>query len=650
MRITCSSGNFKVADCQHNKLQIISALEQASYAQADFLLFSELSLTGYSCGDLFYNQDLLAQAQSALQDIMLASKDKDVVTIFGLPVTIHNALYDCAAVIYNGVLLGLVPKTYLSNSNACSEKRYFASSFALKAHTLSLEYNRLFPNSASSLSLTGQQVPVGQTLLFYDRRHQLTFGIELGEDLWSPIPKSSVLCAHGAQVIFNLSADIESVARVEARHDVMQQLSGLQKSIYVYCSGGREESTTDVLYSDYKAVFDVGTLVAESNEQTNLTVDVDLLQCCSQRKKVSFYNTENRLLDAAVEPHWVYFAKEHLQDHIGSYKLVREPFLSGLPIATACTRICEMQQLALLKRMQYMQRQKLIIGVSGGMDSTVALLSCVELFNSQHLPLTDIIGVNMPGAGTSARTLKNATELMAKLQIISRNIQITAAVEAHLKNISHPEQLFDITYEQTQSRERTKILMDLANQENGIVIGTGDMSEFALGWMSYAGDHISMYAINSGLPKTVVKSLLNWYSQRAEGELQQILEDIVHTPISPELLPLDENGVQQQSTESLVGSYLIHDFFLYHLITEGCGVKQLYSMACLTFTEFSQEAIWQQLEVFIKRFFTRQYKRSCFSDGVQLLDAGLSPRGYWRMPSDAECALWLKELQDIKEG
>ena len=634
MRIICATGNFQVANCLHNCQEIIALTDKASHINADFILFSELSVTGYSCGDLFYNQDLLEQALIALKQIIAASQDKDIIIIFGMPLESQDQLFNCAVVVHQGKILGIVPKTFLPNTNEFYEKRYFSGAFELKQ---------------KEIILCGQTVPIGQPLIFKDYSHSIVFGVEICEDFWSPVPVSSVLCSCGAKIIFNLSASNETVSKKDIRKEMIKTVSRLQNSIYVYCSGGKGESTTDIIYSDYRCVFDCGMLISESDDSDDdvlMIADADQQLCCIQRKKASAYSIVNGFIN--TEPTYISFQKQSLNRHIGTYLLNREPFLSFLDPDSVCERICHLQQQALLKKMKYMQREKLIIGVSGGLDSAAALLACTELLRNKYISPKNIIGVSMPGAGTTNRTRNNAECLMKELHITSHCIPITDAVNVHLKNISHPEKQYDITYEQTQSRERTKILMDLANQENGIVIGTGDMSEFALGWMSYSGDHISMYAVNCGLPKTVIRMLVEWYCRKSSGVLRQILEDIIATPVSPELLPLDENGGQKQQTEALVGSYLIHDFFLYHFIVRGCKIQQLFELACLSFPEYSRQKIKEMLKVFIIRFFTRQYKRNCFSDGVQLLDAGLSPRGYWRMPSDAEYTLWMNELERIK--
>ena len=629
MKIACASINTKIADCKHNCQQIIEAIKTATEKNVDFLLFGELSVTGSSCGDLFYNNDLLASARSSLYKVVEATSCTDMVVIVGAPIEICDKLFNCAVIIQSNRILGVVPKTIIPNSN---EQRYFSSS---KNLTLSV------------IELLGQNIPIGQPMILCDSKNHVSFGVEIGDDLISPIPMSSKLCLHDAQIIFNLSADMETVSKIKSRRELIKQVSTLQKSIYVYCSGGKGESTTDVIYSEYMGIYHNGQVVSESDslfDDSFVVADVDTQECIALRKKMNVFTTRHNDNSVITIP----FNKKELCDEFGKHMLVREPFFQYTDKVKACEWICQMQQKALLKRMEYMNRNKLIIGVSGGLDSTVALLACVRLFKAHDMPLENIIGVTMPGAGTSERTLTNAVELMKELGITRRNIPITKAVKEHLENISHPEGVYDITYEQTQSRERTKILMDIANQQNGIVIGTGDMSEFALGWMSYSGDHISMYAINCGLPKTVIRKLIKWYIDSSIGRLSHILQDISDTPISPELLPLDDNGQQIQRTETLVGSYILHDFFLYHLIINNMAIRKLFKLSCNTFSEYNPKEIKRLMKVFITRFFTRQFKRSCFSDGIQLLDAGLSPRGYLRMPSDAECTLWINELEEIR--
>jgi len=635
MKIICASIETEIADCYANYKMIRQIIENAKTQNADMLVFPELCITGYSCGDMFYHPDLLEAASEVLLKTAALTCNTDLLCFVGLPIAVNDCLYNCAAVLHDGRILGIVPKCYLANTGEYYEKRWFSSGWDC---------------NAEEVRIKDHVIPFGRMMCFEDTSSSMKIGVEICEDMWAPISISDILSVSGANLIVNLSASNETVHKEERRKEIIKNLSYKQKCIYIYCSGGTSESTTDIIYSEYKGIYASGRLICENHltdpDSRILTCETELHEILAERRKNNI--SHSCLPYFKADMHHISFSKKYWHETAGKAEM-REPFLGGLSPDTVSERTAFLQQKALLKKMKYTKRKKIVIGVSGGLDSTAALLSCTALFKSQKMELSNIIGVSMQGPGTTERTHGNAHKLMQLLQISELEIPITDAVSRHLENIGQPEGLYDITYEQTQSRERTKILMDLANKENALVIGTGDMSEFALGWMSYSGDQISMYALNCGIPKTIIKHMTEWYAETAENaEIREILKDILGTPVSPELLPLDNDGKQKQSTERLVGPYLLHDYFLYHFISDYSNIISLYKNACRTFPEYREKDIKRWLEIFITRFFTRQFKRTCFSDGIQIFDAGLSPRGYWRMPSDLSPELLLHKLRELK--
>lgn len=630
MRIVCASIETKLGDCHHNTLAIQEQIVNADNQEADIVVFPELTITGCTCGDIFYNSSLVQQSMRSLLEINTFSKESSSVIVIGLPIAFRDGLFDCAAVIFKGKIYGIVPKNEISGAGEYDEDRWFTDA----------------PKDCHALSIDGYEVPFGRSILFSSDSGEI-FAIELGADLRSPFCISSRLCQCGANLILHLAGSRETVSEIDDRRKLLEARSLMQSSVYVFCAGGEQESSTDCVYTGYKTVLARGKVEAETDclkmRRNMLTADVFPCEARPVRMRSGFDKRSDKDDTTCT---FVHIPIKTVNRYEFAAKN-REPFIDQMDVDTVCARIVHLQTVALLKKAEYMDRKKLIIGVSGGLDSAVALLSCAEAYRSAGIDVKNIIGITMPGPGTSNRTHQNALQLMASLGITSVTVNITDAVSRHLKNIQHSENVFDITYEQTQSRERTKVLLDYANKENGIVIGTGDMSEFALGWMTYSGDHISMYALNCGIPKTVIKHMAHWYCRKADAMLRVVLEDILDTPVSPELLPLDEHGEQKQSTESLVGPYIIHDFFLYHILTNAYSMQKLFTLACVTFPEYSDSDIKKWLRIFIDRFFTRQYKRSCFSDGVQVFDCGLSPRGYWRMPSDVSPSLWLNEVDQL---
>lgn len=623
MKIACAHIDTSISDCEHNESEIINTIINAAKCNTDIIVFPELSITGYSCGNIFLNRTLLHYALSSLKHIKDATKEWNIIIAVGLPFVKDNLLYDCAALIYRGKILGIVPKTRLRNTDGYSEQRWFCPWTFGKQE---------------EIDLFDEKIPFGQPLIF-NPLSSVNISIEIGSDTYEKSEVDLKDSSLVTNVIINLAAVHETVNSPE-KHLQIGTNHDLQNTVYIYCSGGTE-STTDFAFESYKSIHSFGIVIAETEEKY-LEAEVD--SCILANNQNNHASTANSDLfskkDFILEPQ--YQTKDN--------KIIfQEPFMNGMPEDTVSSRILRMQSKALTKKMKYMNRDKLILGISGGLDSTVALLSCYQCFVENNWNLKNIIGISMPGPGTTERTYNNSLRLMNALGITSIIVDIRKSTVTHLKNIGQPDELYDITYEQTQSRERTKILMDFANKENGIVIGTGDMSEFALGWMSYSGDQISMYAINAGIPKTVMRHFANWYLQTSDGELHDTIKDILCTPVSPELLPLNELGEQKQSTEMLVGPYIVHDFFLYHFISDYQSIEEIFHLACTAFHgQYSSDLLLNWLKIFVTRFFTRQYKRSCFSDGLQVFDIGLSPRDSWKMPSDVSPDMWLKEIERLR--
>ncbi|MBR4863283.1 MAG: NAD(+) synthase [Oscillospiraceae bacterium] len=621
----CATIEGKLGDIRHNTDCIVNEIRSCIDRKIDILTFPEMSLTGYSCGDILYNQRLTAQIHIAAEQIAKSTEGSSIFVVVGAPIRNNGKLMNCAIVFHGGSILGIVPKVQLDNINENDSRHFVAPSFT----------------DDSVIHLCGQAVRCSPRLLFEDPTHGLKIGIVIGNDADNSISVANLLSHRGANLIINPSAAKETVSHYE-EIDLLTKSASLQnKCIYMYAASGKTESTTDQVYSGYLAIFENGNCIRktaplEITQRICGTVDPEHIhqaraKSCAFDPIVSFADSDFPAALICLQPH-------------GTYQSIScEPFLADLPADTVCRRILELQSQALQKKLQYTNRNKLIIGISGGLDSTVALLACCHAFRKAAIPLENIIGVTMPGPGTSERTHRNALALMKELGITAMEIDINAAVSAHLDNIQHPKALFDITYEQTQSRERTKILMDLANQQNGIVIGTGDLSEIALGWMSYSGDQISMYGINSGIPKTVMRHLGCFLAEHADGNLQSVLRDIMETPVSPELLPLKNDGTQKQETEALVGPYVVHDFFLYYFVKYGYDPEKILRLAGCAFQGvYNSQQLSSWMQLFLKRFFTRQFKRSCFPDGCQVFDMSLSPRNGWRMPSDVFAETFLE--------
>ena len=620
VKVAAAIPELKVADCAFNVSKIIELLQRAEQEKVQVVCFPELSVTGYTCADLFFQEKLLQDAEKYLAELQLASFATTAVAIVGMPVRVDNQLFNVAVVLQGGRILGVVPKTNLPNNNEFYEKRWFASAKSTDVTTIKID---------------GEEVPFGTDILFTDRK--FSFAIELCEDLWVPIPPSSQHAVHGADIIFNLSATNELIAKHHYLCQLIEQQSARCNSGYVYASSGFGESTTDVVYAGNGLIAENGKMIAASERflfESQLVVseiDVERLRA-DRMRNTNFSNEKSDKKYRIVNIEDAHFTHFELKRSFGKH-----PFVPAMANRNeSCEEIFSIQVGGLAKRWQHTKAETLVLGISGGLDSTLALLVCVKTADKLGIDRKSIIGITMPGFGTTDRTYSNALNLMNSLGISQKEISIKDACVQHFNDIGHDVSVHDITYENTQARERTQILMDIANQHNGLVIGTGDLSELALGWATYNGDHMSMYAVNSGIPKTLVRYLVDWVSQTLDGAAALILQDVLNTPVSPELLPADENGKIAQKTEDLVGPYELHDFFLYYFVRFGFAPEKIRFLANNAFDgDYTDELIVKWLKVFLRRFFAQQFKRSCMPDGPKVGSINLSPRGDWRMPSDA---------------
>lgn len=619
VRVAAAVPHVRLADCAANTQTIISMLRQADAEQVEVVCFPELSTTGYSCGDLFFQQQLLNDSDRAIKSILKATADFETILLVGAPLWLGSRLYNCAYIMHRGKLIGVVPKTHIPNNNEFSEKRWFTS-------------GRIADRT--EITWDGCLVPFGMDLVFSTRNFH--FGIEICEDLWTPIPPGTQLALQGAEVIFNLSASNELVDKAQYRRNIVGQLSSRTCSGYVYVSSGWGESTTDVVFSGDAMIVDNGTLLSETERfamHDQLIIDeihIDRLRA-ERLKNGNFDNDRTgqyRMVNIDNQPK----AWERLHRTINPY-----PFIPPLhKRATVCNDIFSIQATGLARRWMQAHSQALVVGISGGLDSTLALLVCVKMCDKLGIDRKKVIGITMPGFGTTDRTYHNALQLMDALGVTRREISIKEASLQHFNDIGHNVDVHDTTYENTQARERTQILMDVANQVNGLVVGTGDLSELALGWATYNGDQMSMYAVNAGIPKTLVRYMVEFAAHDFAKVAEPILIDVLATPVSPELLPTDDQGSISQKTEDLIGPYELHDFFLYYMLRCGFPKRNIAFMACCAFEgKYTPEVIDKWLNVFTHRFFTQQFKRSAMPDGPKVGSVGLSPRGDWHMPSDA---------------
>ncbi len=623
IKVASAIPQLRVADCNFNVEEIKTLIEQATARNVSIVCFPELCITSYTCGDLFYQKRLLQDAQNALLDLMEQTKALNIVSIVGMPLKHKEQLFNVAVVFSKNKIIGVVPKINIPNNNEYYEKRWFQSGL----------------NINETIQIGKQEVVFSPNTVF--DFGNVSFGIEICEDLWTPIPPSSQLAIEGAKIIFNLSASNELVSKHNYRRELIKQQSARCHCGYVYSSAGFGESTTDLVFSGIGITAENGKIVAENKRfsaRSQLIVselDIERMEV-DRLKNSNFFNYKkgnyNNIRINKILTRWK--TKEPFQFNplIDPY-----PFIPAKNNRNeACQEIISIQTLGLAKRWQHTNCETLVIGISGGLDSTLALLVCAKTADFLGFNRKRIVGVTMPGFGTTNRTYENAIALMQSLGITTKEISIKKATTQHLEDISHDINLYDTTYENAQARERTQILMDLANKENGLVVGTGDLSEVALGWSTYNGDHMSMYGVNNGVPKTLVKYLVEWFAYQPEHrKTQSILLDVVATPVSPELLPHKEQKILQR-TEDIVGPYELHDFFLYYFVRFGFSPQKIYFMAQKAFKyKYNKEQIEKWLNLFLHRFFSQQFKRSCLPDGPKVGSINLSPRGDWRMPSDA---------------
>lgn len=627
----------RVGDVQYNTEQIEALLTQAEEAGIEIIVFPELSLTGYTCQDLFRQRSLLETIDAAVTHLLQSTLQKDVIAIVGAPLEVGNLLLNCAIVVQQGKLLGIVPKTYLPNYNEFYEKRWFTSAQSLRPTTI---------------RLAGTAIEVSAQPKLFETALGVKFGIEICEDVWAPTPPSNHLTLAGADLIFNLSATDELVGKHAYLKSLLAQQSARTISGYVYSSCGFGESTQDVVYGGNALIYENGTLLSEGQRfalsQQLVTAQIDIERIRYDRcNNTTFATAQFReVSETAIVPCCPLknFKPFHLERIIPSAPFIPE----AMAMESACEEVFHIQTMGLAKRLRHIHAEKVVLGISGGLDSTLALLVCVRTFDLLKLNRQGIIGVTMPGFGTTDQTHQNAHLLMQLLGVTMREVPIAASVTQHFKDIGHDGAVHDVVYENSQARERTQILMDISNQVGGIVIGTGDLSELALGWATYNGDQMSMYGVNASVPKTLVQCLVQHEALHSSQELSLVLKDILNTPISPELTPADNAGRISQRTEELIGPYELHDFYLYYVMRFGFTPAKIFLLAQKAFNNrYTDEVLKHWLCSFYRRFFAQQFKRSCMPDGPKVGGISLSPRGDWRMPSDATAALWLQSCETL---
>lgn len=635
IRVGAIVNKLALANPLKNAEVIINKIKKAETLGVSIVMTPELSLAGYTCGDLFLQEQLLDDSIKALEKVLNKTKDIDIISILGMPIRHNNQLFNCAVVITKGEILGVIPKTYIPNYQEFYEARWFSSSKEL---------------ITEEIEILGQPVPITTNILFQDKTlKEAIFGIEICEDLWTVNPPSNNHVLRGATMIFNLSSSNELIGKQEYRKNLVASQSARTISAYIYASSGVMESTSDILFGGASMIYENGSLLAENKrfelESNIITADIDVLKLANDRIKNRSFMKNTNLEEYKIIKLDI---KDNIKELNREYK--EYPFVPSneLERNKRCEEIIEIQSTALARRLIQVGNPKCVIGMSGGLDSTLAFLVIVKAYEKLKRNPKDIIGITMPGFGTTDRTYQNSIDLVKEYGATLKEISIKDAALLHMKDIGLPETDRSVTYENIQARERTQILMDVANMENGLVIGTGDLSELALGWCTYNGDHMSMYAVNTSIPKTLVRYLVAWVKDTTDGKKKEVLQDILDTPISPELLPPDEAGNILQKTESSIGPYVLHDFYLYHFLRYGAAPKKIYTLAKHTFkNSFSKEEIKKWLKVFIRRFFTQQFKRNCIPDGVKVGSISLSPRGDLRMPSDASMEAWIKELDQI---
>ena len=625
-RIAAAVNKTTVANPKKNAEEILTLINEAQKKEVSVIVFPELTLTGYTASDLFLNQTLLASQNESLQHILNNIKDINTIVILGITVFEADRLYNCAAVLQSGKVLGIVPKSYLPNNKEFYEKRQFVSGRDIVRTTV---------------ELLDEEVPFGVDLLFTDKA-DMTFGVEICEDLWAVTPPSNHMASNGANLLFNLSASNELIGKHEYREELVRTQSARCMAAYVYASAGVGESTTDTVYGGHAIISEYGSTLIQNErfslENSLITADIDLERLRWLRLNESSYSDGRRKKTRTIKVSALPKLSK-IQREINPHPFVPSKYADK---QHRCDEIVHIQAHGLIKRMSHAHIKKAVIGISGGLDSTLALLSTHKAFEIMNWDVKNIIAVTMPGFGTTSRTKSNAVKLCEALGVTLKTIDITDISLKEFEAIEHDKEEHSVTYENVQARARTSILMNMANKEGGLVIGTGDLSEIALGWSTYNGDHMSMYALNSGIPKTLIKYVIEYY--KSNDAIADIIDDILDTPISPELLPHKDDEIVQE-TENIVGPYELHDFFLYHFIKYGAKPSKILYLATIAFdTKYDEVIIKKWLTLFLKRFFTQQFKRSCMPDGPKVGTISLSPRADWKMPSDADVEVWLEEL------
>lgn len=634
--------NILVGDIEFNTNQIIKDMKAANNTGAKLAVFPELCLTGYTCNDLFLQDILLENVFHGLKSILNESADMDMVTLVGFPFFKQNSLYNVAAVIYNGKILGIVPKQNIPNYSEFYEARHFAKP-AILNETIQIP----------ELGELGNHIPFGTNLLFKaDNFPEFVLGIDICEDLWMPVPPSCGHALAGATIIANLSASDETTGKDLYRRELIRNQSARLVSGYIYADAGEGESSTDLVFSAHNLIAENGILLKEAPRFSNEIIysEIDLGKLISERRRMSTFES---ITPDSAGYQTITFHFQKINDTILTRNFTQTPFVpqNKTDRDRRCDEILSIQAMGLKKRLTHTHCNSAVIGISGGLDSTLALLVTAKAFDMAGLDRSGILSVTMPCFGTTDRTYQNACELTKILGATLKEVPIHEAVNMHFQDIGHDNSLHDITYENAQARQRTLVLMDLANQTNGMVIGTGDMSELALGWATYNGDHMSMYGVNCSVPKTLVRYLVLYYAETtSDKKLHNILMDVLDTPVSPELLP-PENGKISQKTEDIVGPYELHDFYLYYLMRFGFTPSKIYRLAVYAFSgTYDEVTIYKWLQTFYRRFFSQQFKRSCLPDGPKVGSVALSPRGDWRMPSDASVNLWMKDLEKLADN
>lgn len=633
--VACGTPKIRLADCNYNAEQTFILMRKADQAGVKFLVLPELGITGYTCGDLFYQNTLLSGAEEALSTVLAATRPLEIVTAVGLPLQVRNQLYNCAAVIQKGKILGVVPKTYLPNYGEYYEKRQFAPA----------------PMESCEISLCGQEhIPFGTGLIFSCCTvPDLALGVEICEDLWAPVSPSVMMTAAGATIIGNLSASNDIIGKDAYRRQLISAQSAKLLCGYVYSSAGEGESTSDIVFGSHQIIAENGTLLSERRfEQGLLISEIDVQRLSFERRRTQMFEHLKNAGSPRIIPFSLSLGETVLTRYVAPRPFVPE---SEEDRDARCREILLLSSLGLKRRLEYTKSKMAVVGLSGGLDSTLAVLITGLSMKMLGRPMSDILAVTMPCFGTTDRTKNNAVILAKKLGATLKDVDISNSVRSHFRDIGHDMEDHSVTFENAQARERTQVLMDIANQTGGIVIGTGDLSELALGWCTYNGDHMSMYAVNSSIPKTLVRHLVAYLARdyaEKDADLKDVLEDILDTPVSPELLPAVQGKISQK-TENLVGPYELHDFFMYYIVRWGFRPRKVFRLAEYALgRQYSHGVILKWLKTFYRRFFSQQFKRNCMPDGPKVGSVAFSPRGDWRMPADVTVDLWKTELDSLK--